>query len=260
MSGCGSWYTGYMGIIAATLLGLIAGSFINAVVWRLHSGESIIYGRSMCPNCKHQLAAIDLIPVLSWVIQKGRCRYCKKPYGPHYLIVELATAALFGFSVLLLQSIGLVSLGVWLAILVCVIILALYDAQWYELPNNVMHPALVLAVIYFVLRFEGIESLIQLMVALAAGAVFYAAWWLSHGRLMGGADSKLVLLMGLVLAPKYLLLALALGFMLGGVGAAYLLYGKTKGLHDQMPFGPYLIGGLVIAQFWGAVLLDILGF
>lgn len=254
------WYTGSMIIALLAILGLALGSFANAVIWRLHSGESIMYGRSMCPNCKHQLSAIDLIPVVSWVIQKGRCRYCAKPYGVHYVVVELATAALFALSGLMLSSLGLVVLGFWLAILICLIILALYDAQWYLLPNKVVHPALVLGFIYYVLRFEPAGGILQLVVAFIAAAVFYALWRFSDGKLMGGADSKLVLLMGLVLEPKLLLMALAIGFMLGGVGAAYLLYGKKKGLHDQMPFGPYLIAGLIIAQLFGAQLLPLLGF
>lgn len=245
--------------ILLAVLGLILGSFINAVVWRLHSGESITRGRSMCPNCKHKLRAMDLIPVVSWLALRGRCRYCSKPYGSHYVVVEVITAVLFALSSILLPALGLVTFITWLAILALLLILALYDAQWYQLPNRVMHPALALGAIYFILRFEAVGGLLQLLVALIAAAVFYGAWWLSHGKLMGGADSKLVLLMGLILPPQLLLVALAAGFMLGGVGAAYLLYGKHKGLQDHMPFGPYLIAGLLIAQFFGPQILPLLG-
>lgn len=252
-------YTDSMIVVVLILAGLILGSFINAVVWRLHSGESIAHGRSMCPNCKHQLSTLDLIPVLSWLSLKGRCRYCKTPYGSHYVLVELGTAVVFAFGVVLLPALGPVVFTLWLAILTLLIILALYDAQWYLLPNKVMNPALLLGFIYFVLRFEAAMGPIQLLVAIAAASIFYAAWWLSHGKLMGGADSKLVMLMGLILAPDLLLVALALGFMLAGVGAAYLLYGKKKGLQDQMPFGPYLIAGLIIAQLFGQQLLSLLG-
>lgn len=176
------------------------------------------------------------------------------------MVVELAAAALFALSGLMLSSLGIVALGLWLTILVCLIILALYDAQWYLLPNKVMHPALVLGIIYYVLRFEPVGGFLQLITALITAAVFYALWRFSDGALMGGADSKLVLLMGLILAPQLLVLALAVGFMLGGVGAAYLLYGKKKGLRDHMPFGPYLIAGLIVAQLFGSQLLRLLGF
>lgn len=241
------------------ILGLIVGSFINAVVWRLHSGESITHGRSMCPNCKHRLGPLDLVPVLSWLSLRGKCRYCRQPYGSHYALIELTTAALFALSTLILPVLGPVVFALWLVILTLLIILALYDAQWYLLPDKVMNPAVLLALVYFVLRFEATGGLLQLFMAVLAAAVFYGLWWLSHGKLMGGADSKLVLLMGLMLAPDLLLVALALGFMLAGVGAAYLLYGKKKGLQDQMPFGPYLIAGLIIAQLFGQQLLGILG-
>lgn len=244
-------------IVILGLLGLILGSFVNAVTWRLHNGESITRGRSMCPNCRHQLGVLDLIPIVSWMLQRGQCRYCHKPYGAHYLLVEVATGALFALSGVMLAGLGVVALSIWLSVLVCVLISALYDAQWYELPNRIMHPALVLAFIYYVLRFEAVGGLLQLAVAFAAAAVFYALWWLSGGKLMGGADSKLVLLMGLILVPELLGVALALGFMLGGVGAAYLLYGNKKGMHDQMPFGPYLIAGLIIAQLFGPSILQL---
>lgn len=236
-------------IALLAVLGLIIGSFISAVTWRLKSGESITRGRSMCPNCKHKLGPLDLIPLLSWLTLRGKCRYCGKAYGSHYVLVEVGTAILFALSGVFLQ-LGAVLMVLWLLILTCLMILALYDAQWYELPNKVMHPTIVLAFIYFVLQFKAPESLYQLLTAAVAATVFYAAWWLSNGRLMGGADSKLVLAMGLILAPQQLGLALAIGFMLGGVGAAVLLVGKKKGMSDQIPFGPYLIAGLVIAQLF----------
>lgn len=241
-------------------VGLIFGSFASATVWRLKSGESITRGRSMCPNCKHTLSAPDLVPLFSWLILRGRCRYCHQVYGAHYVLVEAATALVFVLSGWMLNSLGAVALALWLALAVCLIILALYDAQWYVLPNSVMHPALVLGLIYFVLRFEAPGSLLQLAWAVAVAGVFYSLWRLSDGHLMGGADSKLVLLMGLILAPMLLVAAVALAFMLGGVVAAFLLLRKRKGLKDQIAFGPYLIVALFVMQLFGVQLLRLLGF
>ena len=247
-------------IILFAVLGLILGSFANAVAWRIRSGESIATGRSMCPDCKHQLAPKDLIPVLSWLSLRGKCRYCSKSISIQYPLIELSTALVFALSGWLLASFGLVVMGLWLAIVVCLMILAAYDARWYELPNSVMHPALILAFTYFILRFQPAGGFLQLAAAATASALFYALWRLSGGRLMGGADCKLVLLMGLILELKLLTLAIGIGFMLGGVGAAILLARKEKGMHDQMPFGPYLIAGLIIAQLLGAQILQLLGF
>lgn len=247
-------------IIILAILGLVLGSFANVVVWRLKSGESITTGRSMCPECKHQLTARDLVPVLSWLNLKGKCRYCKKPISIQYPVAELLTAFIFGLSGWLLTSLGLVLMGLWLMIVVCLMVLAVYDARWYELPNKVMHPALILAFIYFILRFEPAGGFLQLVAALIAAGIFYALWRFSDGRLMGGADCKLVLLMGLILEPKLLLVAIGIGFMFGGVGAAVLLARKQKGIHDQMPFGPYLIAGLIMSQLFGAQILHLLGF
>lgn len=245
-------------IVVVSLLGLVLGSFINAVVWRLKSGESISHGRSMCPECRHQLAWYDLVPVVSWVLLRGKCRYCKKPISVQYPLVELGVAGLFGLSVYQATGLDVASLGLWLALLVLLMILALYDAKWYELPNVVMHTALVLGLVYFVLRFKVPQGFLQLGASLAAAAVFYGLWYLSEGKLMGGADSKLVLLIGLILPPAELLIALAVGFILGGVGAAYVLLRKQKGMMDQIPFGPYLIAGLIIVQLYGAAILKLL--
>lgn len=256
----GFCYTLYMIVVVMAVLGLIAGSFINAVVWRLHSGESIARGRSMCPNCRHRLAWFDLIPVASWLWLHGRCRYCKAGYGVHYVVVEVLTAGLFALSGYLLLGLGSITLAIWLTLVVHLLILALYDAQWHLLPDRVMHPALVLASVYYVLCFEPTRGLLQLFAALVCSAVFYGLWRLSDGKLMGGADSKLVLLMGLVLPAPLLGVALAMAFMTGGLGAAYLLYDRHKDLGDHMPFGPYLIAGLLIAQFWGNAILRLLGF
>lgn len=249
-----------MAVVIIFILGLIIGSFINAMVWRLHNGQSITRGRSMCPNCQHRLGALDLIPVISWLSLRGKCRYCSKPYGIHYVVVELLTAFLFGLSYIALPSLGLVVFSIWLAVLSMLLIMALYDAQWYILPNVVMHPALCLAFVYYVLRFEPAVALLQLFIAIIAASVFYMLWRLSAGKLMGDADSKLVLLMGFILPANLLLVALATAFMLGGVGAAYLLYGRRKTLGDHMPFGPYLIAGLLVAQFCGGTILNLLGF
>jgi len=247
-------------IALLTILGLILGSFVNAVVWRLKSGDSIAHGRSMCPKCKHQLAARDLIPVFSWLFLKGKCGYCKKPISTQYPVVELLTALVFSLSATLLSMLGPVLFSLWLAIVVCLMILAIYDARWYQLPNKVMHPTLILALLYYVLRFEAAGGFLQLIAAFIASAIFYATWRFSGGKLMGGADSKLVLVMGLILAPNLLIVAIGIGFILGGIGAAILLARRQKGLQDHMPFGPYLIAGLIITQLVGPQLLGLLGF
>jgi prepilin signal peptidase PulO-like enzyme (type II secretory pathway) len=151
------WIAVYLAVI-----GLCAGSFINAWVWRLHQQSkikspksknnlSIVKGRSVCPSCRHQLAWYDLIPLISWLVLKARCRYCKKPISYQYPIVEALTSLIFAFSyVFWPQTVHLngqwLLLITWLAASVGLIALAVYDLRWMLLPNRILYPILVLAV------------------------------------------------------------------------------------------------------------------
>ena len=131
-------------IAILAVVGLILGSFVNALVWRMHEGLSVAHGRSMCPHCKHTLAARDLVPVFSWLMLRGKCRYCKKPISPQYPLVELATSGLFVASYIWWPSVFTGSqeaiFVLWLAILVGLVALAVYDIKWFLLPNKLIYP------------------------------------------------------------------------------------------------------------------------
>ena len=146
-------------VIFIGAFGLIAGSFINALVWRIreqsiHTNSkdlSIVNGRSICPNCKHKLAAIDLIPVFSWLSLRGKCRYCHKSISPQYLIVELITAAAFILSYAFwpqpVSGIEAVEFAIWLVLLSGLVALFIYDLKWRILPNRILYPLLSIAAI-----------------------------------------------------------------------------------------------------------------
>jgi leader peptidase (prepilin peptidase) / N-methyltransferase len=181
------------------LLGLLVGSAINAVVWRLYVGRSWVKGRSECPECHHQLAARDLVPVLSWLALRGRCRYCRSRIHWQYPVVEAVTALLFALSMARLAPVSLADwgqLGLWLAILTMLIILAVYDTRWMLLPDKIMVPAIVLGLVYVVFEMWHTGSWTSargpLLAALMVGCAFYALVAVSKGRAMGGGDIKLV--------------------------------------------------------------------
>ena len=134
--------------IYCSILGLLIGSAINAIVWRLYVGRSWAHGRSMCPDCEHKLAGKDLIPVLSWLWLRGRCRYCQKRIHWQYPLVEAITAVLFTWSAVVLAPVtvaGVVLLGVWLSLLTLLVILAVYDTRWLILPDKILFPAIGVA-------------------------------------------------------------------------------------------------------------------
>ncbi len=266
-----------MVIVFLIIFGLCLGSFINALVWRLHEQAStrdkkkqkelsILRGRSVCPHCKHKLTAIDLIPVVSWVVLRGKCRYCKKTISWQYPLVELLTAGLLTLSYLVWpytiyhwSAAEIVIFGVWTFILTGFVALAVYDIRWYLLPDKIVFPVTILAV--------GMVSLIAVTYSditivwesiLGIGIVFglfYLLFQLSKGLWIGGGDVKLGIALGLLagsVVKAFLLLFVAsilgtlYGVLLGTVGRQQM----SRKL--RIPFGPFLIVAAIVTVLFGA--------
>lgn len=262
-------------IFILVLIGLSAGSFINAMVWRLHEQSkksaskqdlSIISGRSMCPNCKHQLSAADLIPVLSWLSLKRKCRYCHQPISWQYPAVELLTAIAFVFSYIYwpesFNYSEIVLFGLWLIFLVGLLSLAIYDLKWFLLPNIIIYPLLGLAFIQVIFlslsslqSFEVIkEALLGLMVG---GGIFYGLFQLSHGKWIGGGDVKLGALLGILVGgPLASFLLLFMASLIGSFAALPLLLTGRAKRGTRLPFGPFLILAAIIVRLFGAAIID----
>ncbi len=260
------------------------GSFVNALVWRLHmqasrkqkveskksnnlksSDLSIIKGRSMCPGCKHELSAKDLVPVFSWLTLGGRCRYCKKPISWQYPLVELFTAFLFVFSFffwpLEWNTYGVINFVVWLIIIVGFMSLIIYDLKWMLLPNRIVFPLIVISVllaVFNILSNESLSNLYQTVMSVAvAGGIFYLLFVISGGKWIGGGDVKLGLLIGLILGDPYL--AFLVLFIASLLGTLYILPGillKRVNPRSRIPFGPFLIMATIIVQLFGLSLVE----
>ncbi|HSX02372.1 MAG TPA: prepilin peptidase [Candidatus Saccharimonadia bacterium] len=251
-------------IAYCTLLGLVIGSAINAVVWRLYVGRSWVRGRSRCPECSHQLAAKDLVPVLSWVLLLGRCRYCRARIHWQYPVVEALTAALFGLSAAILMPPTLgagVLFGLWLAILTMLIILAVYDLRWMLLPDKVMLPTIALGAVYVaaaaLLHHSWWMAAGPLMAAVVAGGTFYALVAFSRGRAMGGGDIKLAFVMGLLLGLRGTAVALLIAFNTAAIFGLVLIATRRRRLRGtRIAFGPFLVAGTIVAFWWGHALVE----
>ena len=264
-----------MAIVILAVLGLCLGSFINAFVYRLHERTadlkknkdlSIIHGRSICPSCKHQLGARDLVPIFSWIALQGKCRYCKQPISAQYPLVELITAVLFVVSYvywpLVFGGQGTVLFVFWLLLLIGFVALAVYDLRWFLLPNRIIYPIYFLAtlqILAVVIFFGGggefiLESLIGLSVG---GGIFYVLFQVSRGKWIGGGDVKLGGILGMVLGKADLaLLMLFIASLIGSVIAAPLLItGKAK-RGSKLPFGPLLIAATIIVRLFGASMIS----
>lgn len=265
-----------MSILVLAALGLCFGSFVNALVWRLHKQEkakskkararySIARGRSMCVHCWHTLAVRDLIPVFSWLLLRGRCHYCKKPISGHYPLVELLTAALFVLSYLWwpepLEGAEVLRLGVWLVCLVGFMALTVYDLRWMLLPNRIIFPLIGLVAAAVVVETVALQSIQPVLTAgygaLFGGGIYYLLFQISGGRWIGGGDVKLGCLLGLLVGgPVNALLVLFFGSLLGTLVIVPLLLSQKISAKTHIPFGPFLIAAALITQLFGRRLID----
>lgn len=251
-----------MFIAALFTLGLLIGSFLNAVIWRLRVGKSVWKGRSMCPGCRHQLSAAELIPLASWVALGGKCRWCKAAISPQYPLVEFATGALFTVSYLALQPASAgewAGFVLWLYVLSSLIVLAVYDLKWMLLPDVVLLPAIgVMLAVRVVEALAGQPPDVwakPLLAALANGGLFYALAAISGGKWMGGGDIKLAFLMGLVLGLQKTALALLFAYNGAAIISLVLIALRLKKRTDYIPFGPFLSAATVISFLWGGNLM-----
>ncbi len=265
-------------VILFGVLGFCVGSFINALVWRLHeqgagapAGRkkkrdkklSIINGRSMCPDCKHELAWYDLVPVASWVLLGGRCRYCRKPISIQYPAVEILTAGLFILSYLQLAPQGMVgwlSFAVWLFALASLIALSIYDLRWMLLPDVILVPLMVVATVWLVVLLAlGAPHQVlvgPLVAAFAVGGSFYLLAAVSKGRWMGGGDIKLVFAMGLLLGLQRMAVAMFFGFVSAAIVGIVLLSLRLRKRSELIPFGPFLVAGTIVAMLYGPTVIE----
>ena len=278
-----SWYATMMLMIIVVLVvfGLCLGSFVNALVWRLHEQVSesdkkkpsksylrdlsISKGRSMCPDCHHTLSAKDLVPVFSWLSLRGKCRYCHKPVSAQYPVVELTTMGLFVLSYLYwplpFTHSQIAFFVLWLVLLVGFMALIVYDLRWMLLPDRIAFPlsiiAAVMAVITISTSTRPTQSVLDTILAVAVGGgIFYVLYQFSGGRWIGGGDVKLGWLLGLVLAtPAKAMLCIFIAALAGTLITVPMLASGRMKRSSTIPFGPFLIVGAIIALLFGASIL-----
>lgn len=249
------------------VLGAIFGSFAGALVWRLHTKKDFVSDRSECEHCHHKLSTLDLIPIVSWLSLRGRCRYCGKPIGKAAILLEIGLAAYFAGSFLvwpygLTSLLAWVDFTIWLIAGVGLAILFVYDLRWYLLPDKVVFPLIILSIGDFALRvvsqaWSPYEMLVQLAAALAAVAGLYGLlYYASRGRWVGFGDVKLGIFIGLMLGWEAALLAVFIANIIGTLAILPLLVSGRVSRTSRIPFGPFLIVGFVMAGLWGPAIID----
>ncbi len=277
--------------VSLAVLGLCLGSYAAATVWRLRArqlaqdkrdGEkvsqreydklaplaktSVKKDYSRCLHCQHKLAWYDMLPVVSWVQIRGKCRYCRKPIGWMEPAAEVGLALFFVISFWLWPAalhdpLSIALFVVWLIAGVMLTILFIYDLKWFLLPNQVMYPLIGLGIVAACLHLWPTQSVDQLLSILAAVAIlsgiYYLLWAVSKGTWIGFGDVKLGLALALLLG-RWELAFIAL-FAANIIGCIIVLPGMLTGKikrTSHVPFGPLLIAGYVVAGLWGMFIVD----
>lgn len=232
-----------------TCLGLVIGSFINSLTWRMHQTESIVSKRSICVHCAYQLAWSDIIPLASFIALKGRCRKCARPIPRHYPIIEFVTTLGFCASLFINQEnvILLIRDLIFVSVLIALFIT---DTLYFNIPPLLIYFGCIIgtAINIFFLHYHSLTLLIGI---LSGGGFFAAQYVISNGRWIGIGDILMGTMMGLWLGFPRILVALLVSYILGALFAATLLLAKKKQLHSHIPFGTFLAIGTLTALWAG---------
>jgi leader peptidase (prepilin peptidase)/N-methyltransferase len=237
--------------VVATLFGLVLGSFLNVVIYRVPRHESVVWPGSRCPECGHDIRWYDNLPVLGWALLRGRCRDCDAPISRRYPMVEALTGLLF-LAAFLIYGLQGKLLFVW-AFLAVLVVITFIDIDFFIIPDRIVLPAAIIGLAASVGLSPG--QWWEYVVASLGSAAFLLALALIRPGGMGMGDVKMALLMGAVLG-RYVVVAMFLAFLVGGVVGIGLMAAKRKGRKDKVPFGPYLALGSALAALWGANILD----
>jgi leader peptidase (prepilin peptidase)/N-methyltransferase len=233
--------------------GLLIGSFLNVVAHRLPLGQSLSHPRSRCPGCAMPIRPYDNVPLLSWLLLRGRCRSCGVAISPRYPLVELATGLLWLAVVLGLNGTREIVLG--LILVTALVPITLIDLEHRLIPNRITFPAALAALAAIVALDRGF--LVEALVAGAAAGGFFLLAALAYPRGMGLGDVKLAGLLGLALGRSVgpaLFVALMTGVLVGALIIARK--GAAEGRKTAVPFGPFLALGGIVALFAGEPLVD----
>jgi len=241
-----------MPVALAAVFGAVIGSFLNVVAYRLPRRESLVSPGSRCPGCGTAIKPYDNIPVLGWLVLRGRCRACRTPISARYPLIEALTCALAVAVVLVRHSVHDIALG--LVLVVVLVPVALIDFEHRIIPNRITVPAAIAAVgIGLATRPSGVPE--QLIAGAAAGA-FLLAFVLVYPRGMGMGDVKLAAVLGLFLG-RSVVVAMLVGVLSATIvgGVIMVRVGVAAGRKTAVPFGPFLALGGVVALLAGSPIL-----
>lgn len=247
-------------IVLTALIGLCAGSFLNCLAVRTVHGESVAKGRSHCDACGHLLNIRDLVPVLSYLFLKGRCRYCGAKIGTRSLLAEIVSAAVF-VSLILRYGISLQALE-WLLFAIVLLAVSLADLEGYVIPDQFIIAGVVIRLIFIFLSNDILGQIISSLIggfaiAIPLLIVVLLAEKMMGREAMGGGDLKLIFLLGLYFGWKLNLLCLFFSCVFGIIFGLTSAKAREKNEDAKVfPFGPAIAAGAWVTVLWGQAMLQ----
>ena len=239
------------------ILGLIIGSFSNVCIYRIPKNESIVFPASHCPNCHTPIKAIDNVPILSFLLLKGKCRKCGEKISIRYPVVEFLTGAIY-LLIFLIYGRSYQTL-IYALLSSALIIISFIDLDVQIIPDEISLPGIVigLALSFIVPYISYLNSLLGIiagggiifLIALAGLAIF-------KKEAMGGGDVKLSAMIGAFIGWKYIIVSLFIGFFIGAIAGILLILLKIRNRDDLVPFGPFIVLGSFITLLWGENILS----
>lgn len=239
-------------LIYAILLGLCIGSFLNVVADRTLKGKSIVYPPSQCDFCRHKLSVLDLIPVISFLWLRGKCRYCKKRLSWQYPLTEAATGLLFGLLTAGFLT-GYIDLPYLIYLLVtfsCLIVIILTDLKEQIILDEAIGIQVFATVVYLVFFHRELFA-ISLLSGLGFFLFLLSLFLFTRGKGMGFGDVKFAFAMGLSLGFPKIVVAFYLSFLTGAFISLILVMIRHKSIKSAIPFGPFLAVSLAVCLIFG---------
>ena len=232
-----------------TLLGLCVGSFCNVLIFRLPKGEEFVKSPSHCMACGHRLRWFELVPVVSWLAQGGKCRACGVKLSAQYPIVEALNGGAWLLAAWLFRG-DAVRAVLYSALFSLLTVVAVIDWRTFEIPNGVNLAILLLGVVQLVA--DRRNWALYLIGMCSVSLLFLLLWFITHGNGLGMGDVKLMAAAGLLLGWPRILLAMILGSVSGAITHTIRM---SRGAGRKLAFGPYLSAGIWVAALFGERLI-----
>jgi leader peptidase (prepilin peptidase) / N-methyltransferase len=246
-------------LIYCASLGLVVGSFLNVVIYRVPRNQSIVRPRSACPQCHHPIRGRDNIPVISWILLRGHCRHCHSPISSRYPLVELSTAALF---VLTALRIGVhIDVGAYLILDASLVALALIDFEHLLLPRSVVYSSLIGVGVWLIASAAHYGQWHRLLIAALCAVTWFVCFFMlnfSSPRSLGFGDVRLSFVLGLALGwlgVGVVFIGFFLSNLIGAVVGLILIATKKTTRDQPIPYGVYLAIGTTLAILGGPALM-----